>query len=78
MPFSNGTEYQLFQYNVCEKCIHHEYDKRSDTYGCPLMDQFFLYSYGATGDLRLMIDTLCDGKICKMHKPIGAKGQKRL
>jgi len=79
MPFSNGTEYQLFQHNVCEKCIHHEpLSKSSDVWGCPLMDAFFLYSYGAKDDHRAMIDLLCDGKECNMFKPIGALGQKRL
>ena len=68
MPFSNGTEYQLFQYNVCEKCIHHEHDDRSDTWGCPLMDMFFLYYYGSKDDLRIVFDSLCDGKTCRMFK----------
>ncbi len=78
MPFSNGSEYQAFQYNICEKCIHHEYSESSDTYGCPLMDTFILYSYGAKGEHGDMIDSLCDGRTCKMFKPIGALGQKRL
>ena len=78
MPFSNGSSYQVFQHNVCEKCIHHELDKRSNTWGCPLMDAFFLYSYGAKDNLKQMIDSLCDGKSCKMFKPIGALGQRRL
>ena len=78
MPFSNGTAYDLFRYNVCERCIHHELDKTSDTYGCPLMDAFLLWSYGAKEDHKDMIDFLCDGKTCKMFKPIGALGQKRL
>ena len=78
MPFSNGTECQVFQYNVCEKCLHHEYDKSSDTHGCPLMDAFFLYSYGAKGEHKDMIFYLCDGETCRMFKPIGALGQKRV
>ena len=78
MPFSNGSEYQAFQVSVCENCIHHELDKKSDTYGCPLMDAFFLYTYGAKDKHREMIDMLCDGKKCTMFKKIGALGQKRL
>ena len=78
MPFSNGTMYDLFTHNVCEKCIHWTLDKKSDTYGCPLMDAFMLWSYGAKDDFRDFIDFLCDGKNCKMFKPIGALGQKRL
>ena len=78
MPFSNGTEYQLFQSNICERCIHHELDKNSDTWGCPLMDAFMLYYYGAEGKHLEMINRLCDGRECKMFKKIGALGQKRL
>ena len=78
MPFSNGAMYDLFQHNVCEKCIHHEYDKKTDSIGCPLMDAFFLYSYAAKDKHREMIDFLCDGNKCKMFKSIGALGQKRL
>ena len=78
MPFSNGSSYQAFQYNVCEKCIHHELDKSSDTWGCPLMDAFFLYTYGAKDKHREMIDMLYDGEKCTMFKPIGVLGQKRL
>ena len=78
MPFSNGSEYYAFQHNVCEKCIHHELDKKSDTWGCPLMDAFIIHSYGAKDGLKHMIDMLCDGKKCGMFKPIGALGQKRL
>ena len=78
MPFSNGTEYSLFQHSVCENCIHHELDKDSDTYGCPLMDAFMLYYYGAKDKHLEMINMLCDGVKCKMFKKIGALGQKRL
>ena len=78
MPFSNGTEYQLFQFNICENCIHHEYHKPSDTYGCPLMDCFILYSYTADDGMKEMIKFLCDGRTCKMFKRAGALGQKRL
>ena len=78
MPFSNGSEYYVFQHSVCEKCIHHELDNKSNTYGCPLMDAFIIHSYGAKDGLKHMIDMLCDGKTCKMFKSIGAFGQKRL
>ena len=78
MPFSNGTEYSLFQHNVCEKCIHWTYTEGWDSWGCPLMDVFMLYYYGAKGKHLEMIDTLCNGKDCQMFKPIGALGQKRL
>ena len=78
MPFSNGSEYYSFQHNVCEKCVHHEFSEISKTWGCPLMDTFILYSYGAKDDHKAMIDMLCDGKSCKMFKSLGALGQKRL
>jgi len=68
MPFSNGTEYQCFQADICENCIHHEYDNSSGTWGCPLMDAFLLWSYGAKGDHKDMIDYLCNGEECKMYK----------
>ena len=77
MPFSNGSSYEVFKYNICENCRHWEYNKHSETYGCPLMDAFILWSYGAKGEHRKMIDFLCDGKQCLMFIPIGAKGQKR-
>ena len=78
MPFSNGIMFELFQHNVCEKCIHHEYSKDSDTYGCPLMDTIIWYSYAAKDSHKAMINYLIDGKTCKMFKPLGALGQKRL
>ena len=78
MPFSNGSSYEVFKHNVCERCIHWELDKKSDTWGCPLMDVFILFSYGADYDFRQALNMLCDGRKCSMFKPIGALGQKRL
>ena len=43
MPFSNGTEYEVFLYQFCERCTN--YKKREDGFpefpdkgGCPILD----------------------------------------
>ena len=78
MPFSNGSSYEVFKHNICEYCTHWSYDFNSETWGCPLMDLFFMYNYGAKGDLRIFIDSLCNGEKCVMFKRKLSTGQKRL
>ena len=38
MPFSNGTEFMIFQDNFCCNCQHYVEDKNTNTAGCPITD----------------------------------------
>ena len=43
--FSNGSEGEGYQGKYCFNCANWKYDKETDTYGCPIWDLHFLYSY---------------------------------
>ena len=43
MPFSNGTEYEMFLYNYCERCRNNKlrddgFAEFPDKGGCPILD----------------------------------------
>ena len=43
--FSNGTEAESFKENNCYQCKNWKHDKKTDTWGCPIMDLHLLHSY---------------------------------
>lgn len=51
--FSNGTEGMYYQARYCDKCANADDDGT-----CAIWDAHLVFSYGAEGDLKAVLDML--------------------
>ncbi len=56
--FSNGTEGELYQSQYCFNCIHWIDLGDDEIPGCPIWDAHILYSYGAKGEVKDILNLL--------------------
>lgn len=74
--FSNGTEGESYEHNVCSRCIHYG----DETKMCPVWELHLLYNYGQTDDkhVELFLNTLIPRRgvyndLCSMWHPARAE-----
>lgn len=72
------TSLEIFQSNLCEKCINYRYDPKTDTWGCALTDMLIAWGYEIQGQkeslaYKLLFSPehggLFAGDRCKMYYP---------
>lgn len=71
--FSNGTEGEAYEGNICERCAH--YKDGGDGETCPVWMVHLLYNYSAEGsETQAILDTLIPRRgiyndLCAMFVP---------
>ncbi len=61
--FANGTEGELFREQFCYQCVNWGADalsRKSSSDGCPIMDVHVLHGYGASEDMKTILDQLIE------------------
>lgn len=72
--FSNSTEGETYEHNVCSRCIHYKGDTVDEM--CPVWEIHLLFNYDQEDDseLKLAMDTLIPRRgiyndLCSMFHP---------
>ena len=83
-PFSSGTEYEVFLYNWCERCVHYKlrdngFPEFPENGGCPVLDamEYARFNINVFPSKEIIEERDENGNIFYYHKCIRFKLKKQ-